>query len=131
MIRAAQENMHAAAINQFGGTDTIEVQTLAVPKVGDDEVLIRVESAGVGVWDPFERQGGFVKLFEIEPKFPYILGSEGAGTVAAVGKNVKEFKEGDRVYALNVVNPKGGFYAEYVAIPADHVSRIPENLTTE
>lgn len=131
MIRAAGENMHAAAINRFGGVETITVQTLAVPQAGPDEVLIRVESAGVGVWDPFERQGGFVRLFEIEPRFPYILGSEGAGTIAAVGENVTEFRQGDRVYALNLVNPKGGFYAEYVAVPADHVSRIPENLTTE
>ena len=63
--------------------------------------------------DPFEREGGFATLFGIEPKFPYVLGSDGAGTIAAVGDDVKELKPGDRVYAFSLVNPKGGCYAEY------------------
>jgi NADPH:quinone reductase-like Zn-dependent oxidoreductase len=59
-------------------------RTLPVPEVGLDEVLIRVESAGVAVWDAFKREGGFAEGSGIEPKFPYVLGSDGAGMVAAV-----------------------------------------------
>ena len=62
------------------------------------------------------------------PKFPYVLGTDGAGTVAAVGKNVKQFKEGDRVYAAELGNPKGGFYAEYAVVKADNASIIPDTL---
>ena len=102
-----------------------------MPEVGPDEILIRVESAGVGVWDPFEREGGFAKMFGIEPKFPYVLGTDGAGTVVAVGERVSRFKEGDRVYAISLANPKGGFYAEYAAVKADNASLIPDKLTTE
>ena len=102
-----------------------------MPSVAADEILIRIESAGVGAWDPFEREGGFAKMFEIVPKFPYILGSEGAGTIAAVGRSVNRLKEGDRVYAISLANPKGGFYAEYAAVKADQVSLIPGKLTTE
>src|SRR5687768_2877860 len=91
--------MRAAALDRFGGLETIRIQTLPVPKVGADEVLIRVETADVAVWDPFEREGGFAKMFGIEPKFPYVLGTDGAGTVAAVGEQVTRFKLGDRVYA--------------------------------
>lgn len=126
-----QTTMQAVAINQFGGIETMSLQTLPVPEVGPGEILIRVESAGVGEWDPYEREGGFAELFGIEPKFPYVLGTDGAGTVVAVGERVKRFKEGDRVYALAVANPKGGFYADYTAVKEEHASIIPEGLTTE
>lgn len=125
------QTMKAAAIDRFGGLETITLQTLPVPEIGPDEVLIRVESAGVAVWDVFEREGGFAEMFGIEPKFPYVLGSDGAGTVAAVGEKASRFKEGDRVYAAALTNPKGGFYAEYAAVKADNVSHVPDKLTTE
>jgi NADPH:quinone reductase-like Zn-dependent oxidoreductase len=121
--------MHAAAIDEFGGPITPHV--LPVPKVGVDEILIRVESAGVGVWDTFEGEGGFAKMFGTAGKFPYVLGTDGAGTVVDVGQEVRDFKGGDRVYACGLVNPKGGFYAEYTAVSADTASRIPGKLTVE
>src|SRR5262245_45260977 len=126
-----QNAMKAVAIDRFGGPETLTLRTLPVPEVGPDEVLIRVESAGVAVWDPFEREGGFAKLFGVEPRFPYVLGSDGAGTVAAVGERVSRFQEGDRVYAAALTNPKGGFYAEYAAVRADNVSHVPDQLPTE
>jgi hypothetical protein len=57
-----------------------------VPEVGPNEVLIHVEWAGVGKWDPFEREGGFAREFGIKPKFPYVLGSDGARTRPKNGK---------------------------------------------
>jgi NADPH:quinone reductase-like Zn-dependent oxidoreductase len=72
-----------------------------------------------------------VEVLGRQPKFPYVLGTDGAGTVAAVGENVKKFKEGDRVYAAELGNPKGGFYAEYAVVKADNVSKIPNGLTME
>jgi NADPH:quinone reductase-like Zn-dependent oxidoreductase len=122
-----QSTMHAAAIDQFGGE--IKPHTLPVPQLDSREILIHVESAGVGVWDPFEREGGFAKMMGMEGKFPYVLGSEGAGTIAAVGSGVRGFKKGDRVYALALANPKGGFYAEYVAVEANQASTIPGSLS--
>jgi NADPH:quinone reductase len=124
-------SMQAAAIDRFGDIETIRLQTLPVPDIGPDEVLIRVEVAGVGVWDAFEREGGFAQMFGTEPKFPYVLGSDGAGTIAAVGEQIERFKEGDRVYALALANAKGGFYAEYVALKADNVWPVPKELPIE
>jgi NADPH:quinone reductase-like Zn-dependent oxidoreductase len=121
--------MQAAAIDQFGGT--ITPHTLPVPQIDPDELLIRVESAGVGAWDPFEKEGGFAKMMGVTPRFPYVLGSDGAGTVVAVGGKVRGFKGGDRVYAVALANPKGGFYAQYIAVKADQASRIPGKLTIE
>jgi NADPH:quinone reductase len=131
MKQPPQTSMRAAAIDRFGGIETIRLQTLPVPKIAPDEVLIRLKVAGVGVWDTFEREGGFVQMFGMEPKFPYVLGSDGAGIVAAVGEQVDRFKEGNPVYALALVNPKGGFYAEYIALKADNVSPIPIGLPME
>jgi NADPH:quinone reductase len=131
MIQATQSTMKAIALDRFGGLETMKLQMVPVPEVGPNEVLIHVEWAGVGKWDPFEREGGFAREFGIEAKFPYVLGSDGAGTIAAVGDRVKELKPGDRVYAFSFLNPKGGFYAEYAAVKADDVSRIPGELTTQ
>lgn len=129
MTQTTQGTMRAAAIDQFGGPVT--PHTLPVPRVGADEILIRIESAGVGVWDPFEREGGFAKMMGGKPTFPYVLGSDGAGTVADVGERVSAFKKGDRVYALALANPKGGFYAQYAAVKAADASPIPGKLTVE
>lgn len=126
--KAKEQTMRAVALDRFGGPETLKMQTIPIPEVGADEILIHVECAGVGAWDPFEREGGFVELLGREPEFPYVLGTDGAGTVAAVGGEVKGFKEGDRVYAAELGNPKGGFYAEYAVINADNVSLIPGAL---
>ncbi len=107
------------------------MKSLPVPEVGPDEILIRVESAGVGVWDPYEREGGFVEMTGEEPEFPYVLGSDGAGTVAAVGADVDGFAQGDRVWAVGLGNPKGGFYAEYTVVPAEQAAHLPDELGTE
>lgn len=123
--------MRAIALDRFGGPETLKVQTIPVPEPGADEILIHVEAAGVGVWDPFEREGGFVEMLGRAPQFPYVLGTDGAGTVAAVGKTVKEFKEGDRVYAAELGNPKGGFYAEYAVVKADNAALLPSALNVE
>lgn len=129
MTQATHDTMHAAAIDEFGGP--ITPHTLPVPEVGPDELLIRVESAGIGVWDPFEREGGFVQEYGGQARFPYVLGTDGAGTVVDVGRQVRGFKKGDRVYAYATMNPKGGFYAEYVAVKASNASPVPGTLTVE
>jgi len=123
--------MRAAALDRFGGVENIHLTQLPVPEPGPDEVLLRIESAGVGVWDPYEREGEFAKMFGTKPNFPYVLGSDGAGTVAAVGAQVHRFREGDHAYAMALANPKGGFYAEYAVVKADYVSPIPKKLSVE
>ncbi|WP_437971551.1 NADP-dependent oxidoreductase [Sorangium sp. So ce260] len=123
--------MQAIALDRFGGPEALALRTLPIPAIGPDEVLLRVEVAGVGEWDPFEREGGYAQMLGRAPQFPYVLGSEGAGTVVAVGGRVSRFREGDRVYALGFLNPRGGFYAEYAAVSADLVSSLPGALTLE
>ncbi|WP_437735096.1 quinone oxidoreductase family protein [Sorangium sp. So ce1335] len=131
MKQPIRSTMQAIALDRFGGPEALALRTLPVPALGPGDVLLRVEVAGVGEWDPFEREGGYARMLGREPRFPYVLGSEGAGRVAAVGEQVGRFREGDRVYALGFLNPSGGFYAEYVAVSADLVASIPGALTVE
>ena len=129
--QAKAQTMQAVALDKFGGPEALKLQDLPIPEIEAQEVLIRVAAAGVGAWDPFEREGRFVEIMGSKPKFPYVLGTDGAGTIAAVGKDVNRFKDGDRVYAAELGNPKGGFYAQYAAVRADNTSLIPGHLSVE
>jgi len=130
MGQTMQNTMRAVAIDRFGGLETLALRILPVPEVGPEQILVRVESAGVGKWDVFEREGMFAEMFGLEPKFPHVLGTEGAGTVMAVGDRVHRFRQGDRVYGLILMrSPKGGFYAEYATVDVAHAWPIPSDLT--
>jgi NADPH:quinone reductase len=118
------KTMRAVAIDRFGGPEVLVVHELPVPKISAQEVLIRVDTAGVGSWDPRFRTGDWAESKE----FPMILGIDGSGVVAEVGKQVRRFKTGDRVYGYGYQSSKGGFYAEYVAIGASNVAPIPKPL---
>ncbi|MET0344492.1 MAG: NADP-dependent oxidoreductase [Polyangiales bacterium] len=122
--------MRAVAIEKFGGLDRLGVKQLPIPNIESDEVLIRLELAGVGEWDAFEREGGFVAIGG-SSRFPYVLGSEGAGTVVTIGPRVRHVQVGDRVYVSTFLNPKGGCYAQYVAVRGEVVQRIPRNLSVQ
>jgi NADPH:quinone reductase-like Zn-dependent oxidoreductase len=121
--------MRAIAMDHYGGAEELKLHQLPVPKLGPDEVLIKVEFAGVGRWDATERSGAMVQITpNAVKKFPRILGAEGAGTIAAIGADVTDFRTGDKIYASGYLNPKGGFYAEYTAVPANLVAPVPGGL---
>jgi NADPH:quinone reductase len=123
---AVPQTMQAAAIDHAGGPGVITLHTLPVPRPDPDEVLIAVNTAGVASWDASVRE----HPDEIEhAKFPLILGTDGAGTIAAVGSQVRGFAVGDQVYSYSWDNPKGGFYAEYVAVPAKRVGHVPPGMS--
>ncbi len=120
------ETMRVAAIDAAGGPQMLTLHTVPVPRLDADEVLIAVDSADVAVWDVAVR--AHPEQLE-HARFPLVLGSDGSGVIAAVGAQVHGFKRGDPVYAYMWDNPKGGFYAEYVAIPAAHVGHVPAGLS--
>jgi NADPH2:quinone reductase len=118
--------MKAAAIRRFGPPSEIRLVAKAVPTPAADEVLIRVETAGVGSWDSSIRDGSWRRAGPT--RFPLVLGTDGAGEVVARGSRVKRLRPGDRVYAYEFGNPKGGFYAEYAAVKAKHAARVPRGF---
>lgn len=123
--------MRASVIDKFGGVENFSLRELPVPSVGPADVLIRVEAVGVGSWDAQEREGQYDGLFGLRSTFPYVLGWDGAGTIAAVGAKVARFSIGDRVCAASMPLPKGGFYAEYAAVEEEHVMHAPQGLSIE
>lgn len=124
--------MRAVVIDRFGGPEVLSVRNVPVPEPEPDQILIRVESAGVGIWDAGEREGMIAKMLGIQPKFPWILGSEGSGKIVAVGGKVNGFRGGDLVYGdIWGTNPKAGFYAEFTALKADNAWPTPSSVTAK
>jgi NADPH:quinone reductase len=119
------DRMKAAAIDRFGGPEVIRTRTLPVPKPAPYEVLIRLGTAGIGVWDPYMREG---EIPMRGSRFPRVIGNDGAGTVVAAGDRVTRFRVGERVYAYSM---DGGFYAEYVAVSEDNVAPIPPGVSPD
>ncbi|HCB3961721.1 NADP-dependent oxidoreductase [Klebsiella pneumoniae] len=130
-MNGTNAKMEAAVLENFGGSKELSLQTIPVPMIAPHEVLIQVDYAGVGQWDIFEREGGYAEMLGTPQKFPYLLGSEGAGTIVKVGGGVLNFHVGDKVYGPGFLNPKGGFYAEYVAIDSQYLSIIPDTLSIQ
>ncbi|MET8354921.1 NADP-dependent oxidoreductase [Micromonospora sp. NPDC005206] len=122
------EQMQAAAFDEFGGPEVITLRILPVPEVAADEVLIKVWNAGVGVWDVYEREGVLVPEGSALPIVP---GSDGAGTVAAIGSKVTNVAVGDLVYVAATTRPKGGFYAEYAVTKAQYAAKLPEGVSAQ
>jgi NADPH:quinone reductase len=119
------QSMPAAAIDHFGGPEALTAYVLPVPKIDATEVLIELDTAGVGPWDAAIRAGWYPGK---KPKFPLVLGTHGAGVVVEVGSRVRRLKVGDKVYAYSWANPKGGFYAEHVAVASHKDAHIPAGL---
>ena len=122
--------MKAMVRDAYGPPEVLEFRDIDIPEIADNEVLVRVHAAGVGrdVWHvmaglpyPMRLAGYGLRA----PKNP-VIGSDVAGVVEAVGKNVGRFQRGDEVFGIGK-----GSYAEYVRAREDKLAPKPENLTFE
>lgn len=120
--------MFAMIIEETGGPDVFQYAEVPTPEPGPGEVLIRIACAGVNPADWKNREG---HLAQYRPYvFPYIIGFDAAGIVAAVGEGVTEFAEGERVFTPTNHGQGGqGSYAEYAIASVDRVARIPAGLS--
>jgi len=125
--------MKAIVYHEYGSPDVLKLEAVEKPAPKDDEVLIKVYAAAANPADWHLMRGApFFARFEIgfpKPKIK-ILGSDIAGRVEAVGKNVKEFKPGDEVFGDKFQCGWSGF-AEYVAVAENRIALKPANLTFE
>lgn len=119
--------MKAFIINKYT-KDGLQLADVLMPKVGDNEVLVEIHSAGINLLDSKIKTGEFKLLLPY--KFPLILGHDVAGIITQVGKNVKKFKVGDEIYS-RVSDFHIGTFAEYIAINENDVALKPKNLTME
>jgi NADPH:quinone reductase-like Zn-dependent oxidoreductase len=122
--------MKAIVQDAYGSPDALQLREIDTPVVGGDEVLLRVHAAGLdqGVWHimaglpyPIRLAGYGLRA----PKNP-VPGSDAAGRVEAVGKNVTWFQRGDEVFGTC-----RGSFAEYACARADRLAPKPANLTFE
>lgn len=120
--------MKAAFINQPGPAESITFGDLPEPTPGPTECLIKVAAVDVNPIDVYVRSGAIPAQL---PK-PYILGRDLAGTVAAVGRDVKNFKIGDRVWATSEgSNGRQGTFAEFAVVEESWLYPIPGNVKPE
>ena len=104
-----------------GGPDVLAPAIRAVPEPSDDQILIKIEYAGVNRPDCLQRAGAY----PAPPGASDLLGLEASGEVVAVGKDVTRWALGDKVCALL----PGGGYAEYAVTHQDHALPVPKGLS--
>src|SRR5712691_11918670 len=116
--------MKAVQFARYGGPEVLQVQDVADPTAGEADVLIEVKATTVNRLDLFERAGS-----RPVGKLPYTPGLEAAGVVLRDGHG---FHAGERVMTTRAIAAKGGGgYASKLAVPADHLLRIPDAVSFE
>lgn len=116
--------MRAMIIEGFGGADLLHWGELPTPDPGPGEVLVRVVCAGVNPADWKTREGKLSAY--IQYHFPFVLGFDLAGVVAAVGEGVDGFRPGDRVFGMSRQGQGlDGSYAEYCLADAAFLAPLP------
>lgn len=116
--------MRAVVITEPGTPDVLRLLDVPDPEPGPDEILVRVEAAGVNRADLLQRQGHYPAPPDAPQDIP---GLEYAGVVDAVGPAVSGWSRGDRVMGLAA----GGACAEYVAVPAAEAMAVPEGMSAD
>jgi NADPH2:quinone reductase len=111
--------MKAIQIKQTGGPEVMELVDLPVPQPKSNEAVVKIKAAGVNFIDVYNREGRY------KAALPLVLGQEAAGVVTAVGSDVREVAVGDPVaYTMTL-----GSYAEYAAVPAERLVKIPAGVS--
>jgi NADPH:quinone reductase len=111
--------MKAIQVQKPGGPAALTLVDISVPELKPNEVLVKVLASGVNFIDVYHREGRYPTAL------PFVSGQEASGTVTKVGAEVTSFKPGDHVAYTGIM----GSYAEYAAVPADRLVRIPEGIT--
>jgi len=113
--------MRAVQVGERGGAEVLRLVELPDPTPGAGQIAVRVEAAGVNFVDVYQRSG----LYQLP--LPFVIGSEGAGTVIAVGAGVTTFRTGERV----AWPQSAGSYAERIVLPAERAVKVPDGVPTD
>lgn len=118
--------MKAILLKEAGATDQLEISQISIPVIQADEVLVEVKVIGINPIDIKTRKGkGRYEILKVEN--PIILGWDISGIVKESKSDL--FKVGDEVFGMVNFPGHGKAYAEYVAVPARHLSLKPANIT--
>lgn len=120
--------MKAVQLNRFGGPEVLEIVDVPTPKPGQGEVLVRMQAAGVNFFEILMR----ADRYAVTPELPMIPGVEVAGIIEQVGPGADETLLGERVAVpLFAIGIGSGGYAEFIAVDAASVARLPDGLSFE
>ncbi len=120
--------MKAFTVERYAKNSALRLADVPTPELRDDEVLVQVHAAGVNLLDAKLRNGEFKLILPY--RTPFVLGHDVAGVVINVGRNVRQFKSGDEVYA-RTDDFRIGTFAELVAVEEASLALKPKNLTME
>src|SRR6476660_7946979 len=113
--------MKAIQVQKTGGPEVLTLVDLPIPRPKANEAVVKIAASGVNFIDVYFREGRYPSAL------PFTDGQEAAGTVTEVGNEVKSLAVGDHVAYSNVI----GTYAEYAAVPADRLVRVPAGITDQ
>jgi NADPH:quinone reductase-like Zn-dependent oxidoreductase len=129
-LKAPARTMRAVVRDRYGPADVLELRTVEVPEVADDEVLVRVHAAGLdrGAWHIMAGLPYLIRIAGYGLRAPKAtgLGLELSGVVETVGAKVSALASGDAVYGTS-----NAAFAEYATARADTLAPMPANLTFE
>ncbi|HET8676161.1 MAG TPA: NADPH:quinone reductase [Blastocatellia bacterium] len=114
--------MKAIRIHEFGGPDVLKLEEAPDPAPGPGQVIVRMHAIGVNPVDTYIREGRHA----VKPSLPYTPGSDGAGTIEAVGEGVEWVSQGDRVYTGGSLS---GTYAEKSLCLESQVHPLPAHVS--
>lgn len=117
------EIMKAIVINQYGEACEFQSLEITLPKLKDNQVLVKVSATSINPIDTKIRKGMVQNVFQ--PNFPMILHSDFSGQVVEIGEIVSSFKAGDFVYGFNAA---GGALSDYLIIDEEVLAKAPGNL---
>lgn len=112
--------MKAIRVDEFGGPENLRLQAVPDSRPGPGQVVVRIHAAGVNPVDTYMRAG----VYPRKPSLPYTPGTDGAGTVEAVGEGVKRVAIGQRVYTAGSLS---GTYAEQALCDERSLFPLPAN----
>ncbi len=119
------------AISQFGQPDVLVIQSSAIPEPKAGEVLVKVAFAGVNPIDVKTRAGLGWAASENKDNLPWVPGYDIAGEVVGCGDNSARFTVGDNVAGFIGFPLQGGGYSQYLCVPEDELSLVPDSITLE
>ncbi len=118
----------AAYINEFGPPDAIRYGPLPLPALGPTDLLVHTEAVAVNSVDCLIRAG----VYRTPTPFPFVVGRDVAGVVAAVGPGAFGFAVGDRVWSNSLGHAgRQGSFSEYVVVAADRTYHLPDGVSAD
>ncbi len=122
--------MKAIITKEYGSVDVLSLENVEKPTIQDNEILVKIQNSSINPLDWRIRTGEMKIMTGKTP--PRILGSDFSGVISEIGKDITNYKIGDKVFGLiDIVKVKNGTYAEFITVTENDISKKPNNCSFE